>query len=74
MKKLSLAWDSRDSIRRAHTKDIGERARVEEQKPLMIRVEEVVPSSQERSAGDFIVHAARSCSERVRVLRPRRLW
>jgi hypothetical protein len=39
----------------------------------MIKVEEVVLSSQERSAGDFMVHAARSCSERLRVLRLRRL-
>jgi hypothetical protein len=39
----------------------------------MKRAEDSVPSSQVRRRRDFIVHAARSCSVRVRVLRPRRL-
>jgi streptogramin lyase len=39
----------------------------------MIKVEEVVLSSQERRAKDFMVHTARSCSGRVKVFKPRRL-
>lgn len=58
---------------RAHTNDKGDLARVVGQEPLMKRVEDVMLRSQVRRREDFMVHAARSCWVRVRVLRPRRL-
>jgi len=61
-----------ESMSRAATNVMGDRARVEGLEPLMKRAEEVVPSNQVPSMGDFIVHAARSCSVRDRLLRPRR--
>jgi hypothetical protein len=44
------------SIRRAQKNVMGDRAAVEGQLPLIIRVEEDVSSIQSRSFCDFIVH------------------
>lgn len=61
-------------IKRAQTKDMGDRAVVVGEFPLSSKVEEEVSNIQLRSFSDFMTHTALSCSGRLMVLTPRRQW